>query len=116
MRYLLTMFIAAAVAIGVSAAPEKKAPAKLTFQTKFGNVAYDHAAHVKREKDDCKVCHDKLWPQSAKAPLNFKGGAMHKTAETNKSSCATCHIAGGQAFAVKGNCNKCHVKAGTKKD
>ena len=115
MRYLIAIVIAAAVAIGVGAAQEKKAPATMTFETKFGNVPYDHAAHSKREKDDCKVCHDKLWPQSAKAPLNFKGGAMHKVAEANKASCAACHVAGGKAFAVKGSCNKCHVKAGAKK-
>jgi c(7)-type cytochrome triheme protein len=115
MRYLLTLFIAAAVAIGVFAAPEKKAAPKLTFQTKFGNVVYDHEAHSKREKDDCKVCHDKLWPQDAKAPVNFKGGAMHAAAEKSKSSCAACHVTGGKAFAVKGSCNKCHVKAGAKK-
>ncbi len=117
MRYLTAFLIAAAVAAGVivlGAAPEKKAPAKLTFQTKFGNVIYDHAAHVKREKNDCKVCHDKVFQQSAKAPLGFKGGAMHSLAETKKSSCGTCHVAGGAAFAAKGNCNKCHVKAGAK--
>lgn len=110
MRYLLAISIAAAIAIGIGAGQQKKAAPKLTFKTKFGPVVYDHEAHAKREKDDCKVCHDKIWPQSATAPLNFKGGAMHKTAETAKSSCATCHHPGGKAFAVKGSCNKCHVK------
>lgn len=114
MRYVIVLFIAVAVAAGVGIAQEKKAPAKLTFQTKFGNVSFDHAAHIKREKNDCKVCHDKLWPQSAKAPLNFKGGAMHKVAEAGKTSCATCHVAGGRSFVVKGNCNKCHVKPAAK--
>ena len=94
---------------------EKKAPAKLTFEAKTGNVTYDHAAHAKREKNDCKVCHDKLFPQS-KAPLNFKAG-MHKPAETAKTSCGNCHREGGTAFSTKGNCanGKCHVKAATKK-
>ncbi len=100
-------------------AQEKKAaptaPAKLTFEAKQGNVTYDHAKHAKREKDNCKVCHDALWPQK-KAPLNFKAG-MHKPAEAKKTSCAFCHVEGGKAFAAsaKGGCTKCHVKAAAKK-
>jgi c(7)-type cytochrome triheme protein len=84
------------------AAADKKPPAKLTFEAKTGNVVYDHAAHSKREKEDCKVCHDALWPQ-AKGPLNFKAG-MHKPAEAKKKSCGFCHHAGGKAFASVGNC------------
>src|SRR4051812_20735612 len=101
--------------IGFTAAlaQEKKAPvppAKLVFTAKNGNVAYDHAAHAKREKNDCKVCHDALWPQDAKAPLNFKA-AMHKAPEDKKTSCGFCHHPDGKAFAAKGNCTtKCHKK------
>jgi c(7)-type cytochrome triheme protein len=96
-------------------AQDKKAPAKLTFDAKTGNVAYDHTAHAKREKNDCKVCHDAIFPQNAKAPLNFKAG-MHKPAEAAKKSCGFCHHAGGKAFETKGNCtnSKCHVKGGAK--
>ncbi|HLJ50685.1 MAG TPA: c(7)-type cytochrome triheme domain-containing protein [Bryobacteraceae bacterium] len=89
---------------------EKKAADKLTFTAKNGNVTFDHAAHAKREKNDCKVCHDKLWPQSKTAPLNWKAG-MHKPAETAHTSCGACHFAGGAAFETKGNCTKCHVKS-----
>jgi c(7)-type cytochrome triheme protein len=74
----------------------------------MGNVTFNHAAHSKRANEDCKTCHDKLFTQS-KAPLNYKG-AMHKTAEAAKTSCAGCHNPGGAAFETKGNCNKCHVK------
>jgi hypothetical protein len=35
---------------------------------------------------------------------------MHKTSETNKTSCGACHHEGGTSFASKGNCNKCHEK------
>jgi c(7)-type cytochrome triheme protein len=114
MRYLIG-FVLALTMIGTWAvvAQEKKAPAKLVFQAKTGNVSFNHAAHAKREKEDCKVCHDKLWPQSATAPLNFKAG-MHKPAEANHTSCGFCHHPGGQAFETKGNCNKCHVKAAPK--
>ncbi len=114
MRYLtavsLALFLAGGLTLTAQEAKEK-APAKLEFKAKNGNVTFNHAAHVKREKNDCKVCHDKLWPQDAKAPLNFKAG-MHKPAEAKHTSCGTCHHAGGQAFATAGNCNKCHMKPG----
>jgi c(7)-type cytochrome triheme protein len=83
-------------------------PEKIIFESKMGKVTYLHAKHADREKGDCKVCHDKLFPQS-KAPLNYKA-AMHKTAEKAKSSCGACHVAGGTAFASTGACAKCHVK------
>jgi len=107
--FLLTVVMVAAVSLLVVAAD--KGPEKLVFKTKMGNVTFDHAKHSSREKDDCKVCHDKLWPQSAKAPLNFAAG-MHKPAESKKISCGACHHAGGPAFSTVGNCtnSKCHVK------
>jgi c(7)-type cytochrome triheme protein len=110
MRYLIFLL---AIAILPIAAQEKKAPDNLTFQAKMGNVTYNHAAHAKRLKDDCTACHDKLFPQSATAPLNYKA-AMHKTAEAKQLSCGSCHRPQGTAFESKGNCNKCHVKAGAK--
>lgn len=87
----------------------QKPPDKITFESKMGNVTYDHAKHLAREKGDCKVCHPKLFTQS-KAPINFKAGPMHQPAEKAKTACAACHVEGGSAFAVKGNCAKCHVK------
>jgi c(7)-type cytochrome triheme protein len=106
---LLTMF-----GLAGSLAQEKKAPAppvKLVFAAKNGPVTYDHAAHAKREKTDCKVCHPAPFAQDAKAPLNFKG-AMHKGAEEKHASCGSCHYEGGKAFAAKGNCTtKCHKPA-----
>jgi len=105
------------IALTGSLAQEKKgptAPTKLVFEAKTGKVTYDHAAHAKREKNDCKVCHPTPFAQDAKAPLNYKG-TMHKAAEEKKTSCATCHYEGGKAFATKGNCaGKCHNNA-TKK-
>lgn len=92
-------------------AQAKKAPGKLVFEAKQGKVTFDHATHLKAEKNDCKACHDKLFPQDAKAPLNFKAG-VHKPAEAKGTSCGACHKAGGTSFESKGNCAKCHVKAG----
>lgn len=117
MRYLLTLTLILSVAGGIAMLAQKKAeaPAKMVFAAKTGNVTFDHAAHIKRAKDDCKTCHPKLWPE-AKGDLNYKAG-MHKTAEAKKTSCGACHHAGGPAFESKGNCtSKCHVKkaAGTK--
>ncbi|MDX2152273.1 MAG: cytochrome c3 family protein [Bryobacteraceae bacterium] len=96
-------------------AQDKKAPDKLKFAAKTGAVTFDHAQHAKAAKNDCKVCHDKLWPQDGKeSPLNFKT-AMHKPAEAAKTSCGACHHAGGSSFESKGNCNRCHVKGDAKK-
>ncbi len=86
-----------------------EAPEKLVFDSKMGKVTFLHAKHGERVKGDCKTCHDKLFQQSTKAPLNFKA-AMHKTAEKEKTSCGACHTPGGTAFASTGNCAKCHVK------
>ena len=87
----------------------KKPPEKLTFKSAMGNVTFDHAAHVRREKGDCKVCHDEVFSQSATTALNYKSN-MHKTAESKKSSCAHCHVSGGKSFESKGSCQRCHVK------
>jgi c(7)-type cytochrome triheme protein len=105
------------LALTGSLAQEKKAPtppSKLVFEAKTGKITYDHAAHAKREKNDCKICHPTPFAQDAKAPLNYKGG-MHKAAEEKHASCGFCHYEGGKAFATKGNCTgKCHNNA-TKK-
>ncbi len=106
-------FLAVVLTLGTLQAQQKKAPDKLVFKSKFGAVTFLHAKHTDREKGDCKVCHDVLWPQDAKAPLNYAAG-MHKPAEAKKTSCAACHVAGGKSFASTGNCNKCHVKAAPK--
>lgn len=95
-------------------AQDKKAPDKLTFKSKMGDVVFNHAEHVKLAKNNCTTCHDKLWPQSATAPLNYKA-AMHKTAEAKHTSCGFCHHPGGGAFESKGNCNRCHQKGGASK-
>ncbi len=96
-------------------AQQKTPPPKLVFKAKTGDVTYDHAAHAKREKNDCKVCHPKPFAQDAKAPIGFK--PPHKKWEDAKASCGTCHRAGGAAFETKGNCtnSKCHVRAAAKK-
>ena len=85
-----------------------KAPKEIVFPSKEGDVKFNHALHSKRVHDNCKACHDKLFPESS-APLNYKA-AEHKTAEAAEASCAGCHYPGGDAFNAKGNCDKCHVK------
>ncbi|HOL70545.1 MAG TPA: cytochrome c3 family protein [Bryobacteraceae bacterium] len=107
------LFVLIAISLLPVVAQEKKAADKLTFKAKTGDVTFDHAAHSKRVNEDCKVCHDKLWPESATAPLNYKA-AMHRTAETKQISCGFCHRPGGTSFESKGNCNKCHVRGAKK--
>lgn len=108
MRKLSLLALTLATAFTFNVLIAQKAPDKIVFTAKTGNVTFDHAAHGKRAKGDCKECHDKLFPQS-QAAINYKVG-MHKTAEANKTACAGCHVAGGPAFETKGNCAKCHVK------
>ncbi len=97
-------------------AQHKTPPAKVTFPAKNGNVTFDHAAHAKREKDDCKVCHPAPFAQDAKAPIAFR--PPHKAAEDKKASCGSCHRAGGAAFQTAGNCSngKCHVRPSAAKE
>ncbi len=98
-------------AFGLTLPAQKTPPANLVFPAKNGNVTFDHSAHAKREKNNCKTCHPAIFAQDAKTPLSFK--APHKSAEDKKASCGTCHRAGGTAFETKGNCanGKCHVRA-----
>jgi c(7)-type cytochrome triheme protein len=116
MRTLIALVVTAFLAVTLLA-QQKKAPDKpLVFQAKTGNVAFSHTSHLKHTNNDCKTCHPTLWPEDAKAPLNFKA-AMHKTAEAKKTSCAAadCHVEGGKAFVTKGNCKKCHGTAAAAK-
>lgn len=108
-----SVILAFLIGLGTVAAQQKKPQDKLVFKSKMGDVTFQHAKHSDREKGDCKVCHPGLWPEDAKAPLNYAAG-MHKPAEAKKTSCAACHVAGGKSFASVGNCNKCHVKAAPK--
>jgi len=107
---LVAVFWATMGLVAPVSAQDKKAPDTLSFTAKNGNVTFNHEAHVKKAKGDCKTCHDTLFPKDAKAALNFKP-ALHKTAETAKTSCGFCHTAGGASFESKGNCAKCHVKS-----
>jgi c(7)-type cytochrome triheme protein len=105
----MARLLIAILSLGYLAGAPVKPPEKLVFETKMGNVTFDHQAHVKAAKGECATCHPKLFQQSKTAPLNFKA-AMHKTAEGNKSSCGACHRPGGAAFETKANCKRCHVK------
>jgi c(7)-type cytochrome triheme protein len=92
----------------------KTPPARFVLPAKVGAVTFHHAAHIKLEKNDCKVCHSSLFAQDAKAPLGFK--PPHKNEEDKKVSCGSCHRVGGTAFETKGNCanGKCHLIPGAK--
>jgi len=101
MRFVIGFIITISLASGaIVAAQDKKPPRRLVFPSKAGNVTFNHAAHLKREKDDCTRCHDKLWPQSAKVPIK------------SSAECSTCHHADGKSFEMKGNCIKCHGTKG----
>jgi len=104
-----------------TAAPPKAAPVEATqaplrtdipppdtivFDNKYGTVTFTHKLHYERVKGDCTVCHTKIFPQS-RAPLNY-GKALHRVAEAEGTSCASCHRVGGTSFAADSHCVKCH--------
>ncbi len=116
MRKSLAYFLLVPM-LGLTAliAQDKTPPAKVVLPAKNGNVTFDHSAHLKREKNNCSVCHPTLFAQDAKAKVGFR--PPHKNEEDKRVSCGACHRAGGPAFATTGNCSngKCHVRPGAAK-
>jgi hypothetical protein len=100
-RILIALTLSCLVAGSLATlAQEKKTPAKLTFTAYPGNVTFNHAEHVKRVGGECTFCHDKPWPQSSTAPLNYKW-AEHNIAEGSHTSCGKCQHAGGKGRSVR---------------
>ena len=103
MRNVIAILGAVALAgLGSVAAQDKKPPERIVFQSKQGATQFLHARHIEREKGECVSCHDKQWPKSTAEPLKSSDG------------CRTCHKADGKAFAMAGNCDRCHPKDGPK--
>ncbi len=94
MRIAFAFFVAGMLGFGADRLP--KQPESLVFPSKSGKVVFNHAAHLARQNGSCVFCHPKLWPQSVKAPV--RSGV----------TCGACHLRGGRAFAMKGNCGRCH--------
>jgi len=85
-------------------------PGMVDYDTTLGVARFDHAEHVRHSGGDCGDCHNSLFPME-RAPLNY-GEDLHRAAEAAQSSCAGCHVSGGEAFASAGNCASCHVGLG----
>ncbi|BDC50791.1 hypothetical protein F183_A31070 [Bryobacterales bacterium F-183] len=82
-------------------------PQTLAFFSSAGQVPFDHAKHLSREKGECAACHDKYFAMD-RSDLRYKAN-VHRTAEAAKTSCAGCHVQGGKAFASAGHCGQCHT-------
>jgi c(7)-type cytochrome triheme protein len=96
----------------VSQAQKKdEGPHEITIKAKNGAVLFNHKKHSDTAKGDCKVCHDKLWPQNQTTPIAFK--FPHKPLEAKDVACGSCHKVGGASFAASApaNCKKCHGTA-----
>jgi len=104
----LALLLAGGFISAVAQESEKAPPETIVFESKMGNVTFQHATHTEREGGNCESCHPGLFPQ-AREPLGYKAG-MHKPAEAAKKACAGCHFADGKSFETKGNCKTCHVK------
>ncbi len=73
-----------------------------------GAVSFDHRHHVELADGQCSTCHNRLFDMTRTTPVNYAAG-LHKVAESNRSSCAFCHVSGGSAFASEGHCADCHT-------
>ena len=114
-RYLPYAIVVSMLGLTAMLGQDKKPPETVVIKAKNGDVTFNHAAHLKREKNECKNCHPAPFTQDAKAAVKFR--PPHKTEEDKKQSCGTCHRPGGEAFATANNCTnaKCHVRPAAKK-
>jgi len=90
---------------------ERGWPVRFEYSTMLGMVGFDHLAHIGREGDDCTACHTRLFAMEKGGDIGYAPG-LHKAAEATKTSCANCHVAGGNAFASANNCERCHTSLG----
>ena len=88
-------------------------PGRISYDTTLGEAWFDHKQHVDLAEGDCAACHNNLFPMES-APLNY-GAGLHRDAEAARSSCAGCHVVGGETFEAEGNCGKCHEGLGEPK-
>ncbi len=101
MNKSILVIIAASLFI-TTAAWAKVGGGDITFSVHGAdNVVYSHDVHVTRVGLKCADCHYKV----------FKMARLQNQATMadmqNGVSCGACHN-GQKAFAVKGNCNRCH--------
>lgn len=70
------------------------------YKTDAGDVTFSHEFHTQVYK--CSDCHSKIF--------NYKAGAQKTTMSGMNAgkSCGACHNKGKDAFAVQGDCEKCH--------
>ncbi len=116
MRVLPAVFLAALLAAGSALAVDPPKDTR-TFETKQGNVAFQHTKHLAAgmecgachhggEQKKCRTCHGK--DVQGKAVKIYD--AVHN--KTLEHSCLACHaktVAAGRKAPVE--CKACHVKA-----
>lgn len=98
----IALFLVFVLAAGVAFAAT--APKDFKMKGKKGDVPFSHEKHLGNEGIVCKTCHPSIFKMKI-------GKNKSDMAAINKGkACGVCHKAGGKAFAVAKNCNKCHVK------
>lgn len=75
-------------------------PGKIIFKNDGGETTFSHEFHLQSYK--CADCHTTVFP--------YKSGSLKATMGEMESgkSCGACHNKGKDAFAVQGDCEKCH--------
>jgi len=90
-------------------AQEVKPPTKLVFQTKMGNVTYDHAATSNAPRRLQSVPRQ-AFPAVGQGSTELQTGHAQDGGSEQNRLCGLPRR-GGMAFPTAGNCAKCHVKA-----
>ena len=101
-KMCLLLLIAAFVATAFAATVSAKAPAEVVYETKFGNVTFDHDMH---KSQGCKTCHHTGDFTSCKDCHN--GDSAVKAKDAYHQSCKGCHE---EKAAGPTKCKECHVK------
>jgi c(7)-type cytochrome triheme protein len=100
-RYFIALFLLVALPTVASAAWTQKT---VVFKTESaGNVAFEHAAHLKKRSTHCTSCHNYIFNIVPSKNLFFTMADMEKG-----EACGGCHN-GDIAFSVKSNCATCHL-------
>ena len=67
----------------------------------LGPVLFSHDRHVRSHNLDCDQCHPTLYPTQGRS------NPVGMSEMFDGKSCGACHN-GKKAFAVQGDCSKCH--------
>lgn len=95
---------------GTTSSPPKTSSTPADYKVPLGDgslgaVTFSHAKHLTHTSGRCADCHKDIFPM--RRPEN---GAMAMAKISGGQQCSACHD-GKRAFAVDGDCTRCHVNS-----